>query len=179
MTLNIKAIAAYETPSHTLASVCEATVIASNWLLLPSPLYRWGNWSRARQANFPSEVSRVRLFATPWTVTYQAPPSMGFSRQEYWSGVPFPFPRASVKFRSWTQAAYCYGYSTQRRAKFKVIFCQIPAKFLGHVTLWVSIFSYVQWRSEHLTHRVLVRIKWNTYAKNLAQHPVQSKGFSN
>ena len=34
--------------------------------------------------------SRVRLFATPWTVAYQAPPSMGFSRQEYWSGLPFP-----------------------------------------------------------------------------------------
>ena len=37
--------------------------------------------------------SRVRLFATPWTVAYQAPPSMGFSRQEYWSGLPFPSPR--------------------------------------------------------------------------------------
>ena len=36
--------------------------------------------------------SRVRLFATPWTVDYQAPPSMGFSRQEYWSGLPFPSP---------------------------------------------------------------------------------------
>ena len=35
-------------------------------------------------------LSRVRLFATPWTVAYQAPPSMGFSRQEYWSGLPFP-----------------------------------------------------------------------------------------
>jgi len=33
-------------------------------------------------------LSRVRLFVTPWTVAYQAPPSMGFSRQEYWSGVP-------------------------------------------------------------------------------------------
>ena len=37
-------------------------------------------------------LSRVRLFATPWTVAYQAPPSIGFSRQEYWSGLPFPFP---------------------------------------------------------------------------------------
>ena len=35
-------------------------------------------------------LSRVRLFATPWTAAYQTPPSMGFSRQEYWSGVPFP-----------------------------------------------------------------------------------------
>ena len=37
-------------------------------------------------------LSRVRLFATPWTVAYQASPSMGFSRQEYWSGLPFPSP---------------------------------------------------------------------------------------
>ena len=37
-------------------------------------------------------LSCVRLFVTPWTATHQAPPSMGFSRQEYWSGVPFPFP---------------------------------------------------------------------------------------
>ena len=37
-------------------------------------------------------LSRVRLFATPWTVAYQAPLSMGFSRQGYWSGLPFPSP---------------------------------------------------------------------------------------
>ena len=37
-------------------------------------------------------LSRVRLFATPWTVAYQAPPSMGFSSQECWSGLPFPSP---------------------------------------------------------------------------------------
>ena len=37
-------------------------------------------------------LSRVRLFATPWTVTYQAPLSMGFYRQRYWSGLPFTSP---------------------------------------------------------------------------------------
>ena len=37
-------------------------------------------------------LSRVRLFATQWTIAYQAPPSMGFSRQEYWNGLPFPSP---------------------------------------------------------------------------------------
>ena len=37
-------------------------------------------------------LSRVRLLVTPWTATYQAPPSMGISRQEYWSGVPLPSP---------------------------------------------------------------------------------------
>ena len=40
--------------------------------------------------NLVKLISRVWLFATPWTVAHQAPPSMGFSRQEYWSGLPFP-----------------------------------------------------------------------------------------
>ena len=39
-----------------------------------------------------SRFSHVRLFATLWTVAHQAPLSVGFSRQEYWSGVPFPSP---------------------------------------------------------------------------------------
>ena len=37
-------------------------------------------------------LSRVQLFVTPWTVAHQAPPPMGFSKQEYWSGLPFPSP---------------------------------------------------------------------------------------
>ena len=37
-------------------------------------------------------LSHVRLFATPWTIAHQVPPSMGFSRQGYWSGLPFPSP---------------------------------------------------------------------------------------
>ena len=49
-------------------------------------------------------LSRVRLFATPWTVAYQAPPSMGFSRQEYWSGLPFlspgDLPDTGIELRS-------------------------------------------------------------------------------
>ena len=42
-------------------------------------------------------LSRVRFSATPWTTAYQAPPSMGFSRQEYWSGVPLPSPRVILE----------------------------------------------------------------------------------
>ena len=41
-------------------------------------------------------LSRVWLFATPWTAAYQAPPYMGFSRQEYWSGVPLPSPKCII-----------------------------------------------------------------------------------
>ena len=41
-------------------------------------------------------LSHVLLLATPWTAAYQAPPSMGFSRQEYWSGVPLPSPSQNL-----------------------------------------------------------------------------------
>ena len=43
-------------------------------------------------------LSRVQLFVTPWTAAYQAPPSMGFSRQEYWSGVPLLSPDLVIAF---------------------------------------------------------------------------------
>ena len=49
-------------------------------------------------------LSRVRLFATPWTVTYQAPQSMEFSRQEYWSGLPLPSPTFSDELK-WSEVA--------------------------------------------------------------------------
>ena len=48
--------------------------------------------------------SRVRLLVTPWTAAYQAPPSMGFSRQEYWSGVPLPSP---VLYRHVANSIHC------------------------------------------------------------------------
>ena len=53
------------------------------WPLLQEKIYAY---------NEVKPLSRVQLFVTPWTVAYQAPPSMGFSRQEYWSGLPFPSP---------------------------------------------------------------------------------------
>ena len=71
---------------------------------LVSPFY-WRNWDWAikisclrswifcqNQKVKVKSLSRVRLFATPWTVAHQAPPSMGYSRQEYWSGLPIPSP---------------------------------------------------------------------------------------
>ena len=48
-------------------------------------------------------LSRVRLLATPWTAAYQAPPSMGFSRQEYWSGVPLPSLHLPTRASLFTQ----------------------------------------------------------------------------
>ena len=76
----------------------------SNWVqptLKGKGLHRWVTTQRqgSLEAVLKAWVSKwvkslrcVRLFATPWTVAHQAPPSMGFSRQEYWSGLPFPSP---------------------------------------------------------------------------------------
>ena len=47
-----------------------------------------------------SRFSHVRFFATPWTVAHQAPPSRGFSRQEYWSGVPLPSPKSGIGMKN-------------------------------------------------------------------------------
>ena len=65
----------------------------------PSKEWNDGRWSPfthlqscPRKEKKVKLFSRVQLFATPWSVAYQAPPSMGFSRQEYWSGLPFPSP---------------------------------------------------------------------------------------
>ena len=49
-------------------------------------------WQKVKKGSEVKSLSRVRLFATPWTVAHQAPPSMEFTRQEYWSGLPFPSP---------------------------------------------------------------------------------------
>ena len=63
-------------------------------------------------------LSRVRLFATPWTAAYQAPPSMGFSRQEYWSGVPLPSP--IVLNTLWKLNKYYKQYFRTHLTKYQV-----------------------------------------------------------
>ena len=56
-------------------------------------------------------LSCVRLLVTPWTADYQAPPSMGFSRQEYWSGVPLPsLIQILYPFLNWISNIFCYWF---------------------------------------------------------------------
>ena len=64
-----------------------------------------------------SEIAQsVQIFATPWTVAYQNPPSMGFSRQDYWSGLPFPSPGdlptqgSNLGLLRCRQTLYCLGH---------------------------------------------------------------------
>ena len=58
----------------------------------PRPLGMGVGAGKVRKKVKVKLFSRVQLFDTPWTIAYHAPPSMGFSRQEYWSGLPFPSP---------------------------------------------------------------------------------------
>ena len=73
-------------PGSTVCRILEARTL--EWVAISfSNAWKW----KVRVKS----LSRVRLLATPWTAAYQAPPSMGFSRQEYWSGVPSPSPSCS------------------------------------------------------------------------------------
>ena len=66
-------------------------------------------------------LSRVRLFATPWTAAYQAPPSMGFSRQQYWSGVPSPSPVFISKRILYRQRSQQLNVQTTGKRKTQVL----------------------------------------------------------
>ena len=79
-------ILAWEIPQRSLAGYSPWGPTESN-TTERTHIYIWYREKKVKS------LSRVRLFATPWTVAHQAPPSMGFSRQEYWSGLPFPSPR--------------------------------------------------------------------------------------
>ena len=69
----------------------------------------WKNIRKCSIIKWKWKWSHVWLFVTPWTVTYQAPPSMGFSRQEYWSGLPFPSPGDFSQPRDWTWVSHLAG----------------------------------------------------------------------
>ena len=73
--------------------------VTKSWTQL-SWLKQWCE-SHDTEAVTWKSFSCVWLFATPWTVAYHAPPSMGFSRQEYWSGVPLPSPERHLLLLYW------------------------------------------------------------------------------
>ena len=74
------------------------------------PKRKMGKVNKVKRSEVKS-FSHVQLFATPWTVVHQAPPSMEFSRQEYWYGLSFPspgdLPDPRIKLRSPTLWADC------------------------------------------------------------------------
>ena len=79
-------------------------------------------------------LSCVQLLATLWTAAHQAPPSMGFSRQEYWSGVPLPSLEGNISKHKFQENGYICGSSTkttQRAPKLAVIFFKLGSRSLN------------------------------------------------
>ena len=79
-------------------------------------------------------LSRVRLFTTPWTAAHQAPPSMGYSRQEYWSGVPLPSPYKQClepgKFVDYVFCDIFYDWIFSGKSLFNISKAWVPSKFI-------------------------------------------------
>ena len=105
-------------PGSPVPGILQARTL--EWVAISFP-YAW-KWKVKVKS-----LSHVWLFVTPWTVAYQAPPSMGFSRQEYWSGVPFPSP---TNCAAWAQ---CLSFLI---CKVRVIIASTQ------VLLWIHNFRW-------------------------------------
>ena len=94
-------------------------------------------------------LSRVWLFENPWTAAYQAPPTMGFSRQEYWSGVPSPSPEEISSLSH--SVVFLYFFALIAEEGFLISSCyslelciQMLISFLFSFAFWFSSFhSYL------------------------------------
>ena len=80
-------------------------------------------------------LSRVRLFETPWTAAYQAAPSKGFSRQEYWSRVPLPSPINNFRFIYLWEKAFPALPSLKYLSQKSFIVLSFTFRFLLHLKL--------------------------------------------
>ena len=103
-------------PGSPIPGILQARTL--EWVAISfSNAWKWKNKVKS--------LSRVRLLATPWTAAHQAPLSMGFSRQEYWSGVPLPSPAFSlhtkkymmIKFPEKVTEAYLNQHENYRAIK--------------------------------------------------------------
>ena len=88
-------------------------------------------------------LSRVRFFATPWTRAYQAPPSMGFSRQEYWSRVPFPssgdLPDPRIELALLTSPAVAGRFFTTSATWVLVLISTVQRKWFCYTYIFFSL----------------------------------------
>ena len=118
----------------SVPGILQARVL--EWVAI-SPMWKWKVKVKS--------LSRVRLFETPWTAAHQAPPSMGFFRQEYWSGVPLPAATAQQNeypYCIWLAQdkiqiqnySFFLMYITPSRSQ--IILSQGPSAVKGAATLW-------------------------------------------
>ena len=110
-----------------------------------------------------SHFSRVRLYATPWTGAHQAPPSLGFSRQEHWSGLPFPSPNRCVVISN-----YCFNL------KFLMIY---DVEHLSICLFAISVSSWARYLFLSFVHFfitcfLLINIKSSLYILDQSLHQI-------
>ena len=100
-----------------------------------------------------SRFSRVRLCATPQTAAHQAPPSLGFSRQEHWSGLPFPSPVQESEKWKWSRSVVSDSYRPHGLQPTRLLH---PWDFLSKSTRVGSIAFFRQ----SLSHVQIFAIPW-------------------
>ena len=127
-------------------------------------------------------VSHVWLLVTPWTAAHQAPPSMGFSRQEYWSGVPSPSPKKATRFCQLGKAFLLNGRLLSRAIERKVD--KMTLHVVWNSVSWRTLARYEKTRLIDSTaidwHRLYRRdelVRWHSWprgsvATELSEDPV-------
>ena len=111
-------------------------------------------------------LSRVRLCAIPWTAAYQAPPSMGFSREEYWSGVPLPSPMYSaykLNKQSDNIQPWCTPFPIWNQS---VVPC--PVRTVASWRAYRFLKSQVRWSGIPISFRIFHSLLSSTQSKALA-----------
>ena len=126
-----------------------------------------------------NHFSRVRLCATPETAAHQAPPSLGFSRQEHWSGLPFPSPMHESEKWKWSRSVVS---SPQRPHGLQPTRLLHPWDFPGkstrvgcHCLLWIL---FVFNSNKHLVLIVLLSLIINIFSFTLWE-PYSQRKFNN
>ena len=112
--------------------------VPRNWILPKI----WMSLDLCSSSCVLNRFSHVRLFVTPWTVAHQAPLSMGFSRQEYWSGLPLPspgdLPDSGIELVSPVVPAVQADYLPLNHQGSPDSYSEPPSKSLAHMTLWLQ-----------------------------------------
>ena len=100
-------------PGSPVPGILQAKTL--EWVAIPfSNAWKWKVKTKS--------LSPVRLLSTPWNAAYQAPPSMGFSRQEYWSGVPLPSPLPLLRTVQFMNSLTAYKLSFKFLSRHTTIF---------------------------------------------------------
>ena len=123
--------------------------------ILQARTLEWGAISFSNAWKWKVKVkllSRVRLFATPWTAAHQAPPSMGFSRQEYWSGVPLPSPPPGLHQPKSSLPALLTPLQPPPTADFLKLQITLPVVFIEP---HINGIIHLVWKPAFTQHHVL------------------------